>query len=208
MVNSDLPQARLPDRSAAFVDLVNHREASLLAFVRHRLRSGSLAIDIVQQTFLKAWANKEFDPSHANATSYLFKTAANLVVDWLRSSESGSISLDNTSAGDSLVLSLLDPTARDPLAKMIVEEEDRSLATALSMLSVEHRDVLERYYVRQEGTQFQIAAVMGLSVAALNSRLNKARIELKQILSVDRSAQAVPRQARETAMTAGAQQHG
>jgi DNA-directed RNA polymerase specialized sigma24 family protein len=49
-------------------------------------------------------------------------------------------------------------------------------------LSADHREVLERFYLRQEGTQFEIAEAMGLSVAAFNSRLNRARLELKRIL--------------------------
>ena len=76
----------------------------------------------------------------------------------------------------------LSTVARDPLARMMAEESAELLRAALTRLSADHQEVLDRFYLRQEGTQFQIAAAMGLSVAAFNSRLNRARVELKRIL--------------------------
>ena len=134
----------------------------------------------------------KFDPTHVYARAWLFKTARRLAGDWLASAENNSISLEDLSQRDreggsrgSRSAIPVDRKARDPLTKLIDEEMNRNLAFALDRLEQDQRDVIERYYLRQEGNQVEIAEAMGLSVAAFNSRLNRARKELKrQILII------------------------
>jgi DNA-directed RNA polymerase specialized sigma24 family protein len=65
---------------------------------------------------------------------------------------------------------------------MIHQERNRKLDVAMSMLADDDRDALERYYLRKEGTQYDIAQALGLTLAAFNSRLNRARKELKRLI--------------------------
>src|SRR4051794_38661843 len=165
MTGNGTLQGRRPERSAAFLDLITGIEAPLRGFIRQRIGPAHVAVDdVLQKTFLKAWAHAEFDPAHAGARTFLLTIAENLVTDWLRSDQSKSVSLDELSARGSLFPSMVDRRARDPLARMMAEESAEILQAALTRLSADHREVLERFYLRQEGTQFQIAAVMGLSV--------------------------------------------
>jgi RNA polymerase sigma-70 factor (ECF subfamily) len=180
--NGTLQEPR-SDRSAAFLALIGRVEDSLRSFIRQRIGSARLAAeDILQKTLLKAWAHAEFDPSRDDARAFLFTTAGNLVTDWLRSEESKSVSLDDLSARGSVLPSAADSHGRDPLARMIASETAEILQAALARLAADHREVLDRFYLRQEGNQLQIAAAMGLSVPAFNSRLNRARLELKRFL--------------------------
>lgn len=192
MIGDGALRARRPERGA-FLDLVTAVQGPLRQFVRQRIRPADLADDLVQQTFLKAWSHEGFDPSRADASSFLSTIADHLVTDRLRSLESGSVSLDDLSARGSLAPSVVDLHARDPLARMIAEERAESLRAALARLSADHREVLERFYLRQEGTQLQIAGAMGLSVQAFNSRLNRARIELKRAIQALRNDPAATR---------------
>jgi RNA polymerase sigma factor (sigma-70 family) len=177
----DRVTCRPPRQQRAFVDLVTRVEDELRAYVRRCVGTGNEAHDIVQKTFLRAWGDSRFDPEHPEARAWLFKAAKRLIIDWLRSEDSNSISLSDLTAMPR------DRKVRDPLADLIEEEMGRYLDAAMASLAEDHREVLERYYLRQEGTQFQIAGAMGLSVAAFNSRLNRARIELKRtILSIQK----------------------
>ena len=176
-------QGRRPDRSAAFLDLIAGVEVPLRGFIRQRIGVAHSAVDdVLQKTFLKAWAHADFDPARVDARAFLFTVAGNLVTDWLRSDGSKSVSLDELSARGSLAPSMVDTHSRDPLARMIAAESAEILKVALGRLSADLQEVIERFYLRQEGTQFQISAGMGLSVAAFNSRLNRARLELKRLL--------------------------
>jgi RNA polymerase sigma-70 factor (ECF subfamily) len=181
-----------PGQEQAFLELITRVEGELRGFVRHRVGSGYVTQDIVQKTFLLAWGDAKFDPTHAYARAWLFKTAKRLVVAWLESAESNSISLEDLSemredgSRGSHSAMPVDRKARDPLIDLIDEERNRNLDAALGRLRADQREVLERYYLRQEGTQLEVAEAMGLSIAAFNSRLNRARKELKRLILVIR----------------------
>jgi RNA polymerase sigma-70 factor (ECF subfamily) len=183
----DRALCRHSEQENAFLELINRVEGELGGVVRHLVRSRHATQDIVQKTFLLAWRDAKFDPTHVYARAWLFRTARRLVSDWLASAESNSVSLDDLSERDrrdgsrgSRSAMPVDRTDGDPLTKLIDEERNRSLALAMSWLEEDEREVIERYYLRQEGTQFEIAEAMGLSVAAFNSRLNRARKQLKR----------------------------
>jgi RNA polymerase sigma factor (sigma-70 family) len=188
----DKASCRQPEHERAFLELITRVEGELRGVVRRHVGSVQVTQDIVQRTFLLAWRHATFDPTHAFAHSWLFKTARRLVSDWLASGESNSISLEDLSerarrdgSRGSRSAVPVDGRAGDPLTILIDEERSRGLGLALGRLEDDQREVIERYYLRQEGTQVQIAAAMGLSLAAFNSRLNRARKELKrQILKL------------------------
>jgi RNA polymerase sigma factor (sigma-70 family) len=189
----DRATCRQPGQERAFLDLITGIEDELRGFVRHRVGSGHVTQDIVQKTFLLAWGDARFDPAHAHARAWFFKAARRLIIDWLESAESHSISLEDlservgrdSSRGSHSAMPV-DRKARDPLIDLIDEERDRNLRAVLARLPADQREVLERYYLRQEGNQFEVAEVMGLSVAAFNSRLNRARKELKRQILIMR----------------------
>jgi RNA polymerase sigma-70 factor (ECF subfamily) len=178
-----------PEQRAAFLALLGRVEAELIGFVCRRVGSRHQAENIVQETLLRAWRHPAFDPARPDARSCLFTIATNLIRDWLGCSGSRLLSLEELSSStcrpaskESLAPLLIDQRADDPLGRLIASETTEAVHAALARLAPEHRDVLERFYLRQEGTQFAIAAALGISVAAFNSRLNRARKELKQAL--------------------------
>jgi RNA polymerase sigma-70 factor (ECF subfamily) len=177
---------RQPGREQAFLELITGVEGELQEFIRHRVGSRHGAQDIVQKTFLQAWRDAKFDPGHIYARAWLFNTARRLSIDWLRAEQSHSISLGKLSErarrNGSHAARSVDPKARDPLIALIDEERSRNLNAAIATLPAEQREILERYYLRQEGTQLEIAEMMGLTLAAFNSRLNRARMELKRAI--------------------------
>ncbi len=73
-------------------------ESELRGFARSRVGSEHVTQDIVQTTFLNAWTDARFDPRHPYARAWVFTTARRLILDWRRSEESNSVSLDDLSA--------------------------------------------------------------------------------------------------------------
>ncbi len=178
------------DQRAAFLTLLGEVETELTSYVRRRIGSRHQAENIVQETYLRAWRHEAFDPTRPDARACLFTIATNLIRDRLGHSGSRVLSLDELShsscrsaSHESLAPLLMDQQTYDPLGRMIAAEASERLHTALEMLAPEHRDALERFYLHQEGTQFEIAEAIGISVAAFNSRLNRARRDLKRALS-------------------------
>jgi RNA polymerase sigma-70 factor (ECF subfamily) len=167
----------------AFLRLVFGVEAELIGFVRSHVGARDLAENIVQETFLRAWRYEGFDPTRPEARACLYTIAGNIIRDWKRRKDHSSVSLDRLSNSvDSLTSLRTDQMPDDPLRIMMAREDSRTLYQALELLEPNAREVLERFYLREEGTQIAIAQAMGISVAAFNSRLNRARKDLKRIL--------------------------
>jgi RNA polymerase sigma-70 factor (ECF subfamily) len=172
-----------PEVREAFLKLVSAVEAELTGFVRSHVRARDLAENMVQETFLRAWRYYGFDPTRPDARACLFTIAANIIRDWKRTNVHSSVSLGSLSNSvDSLTSLRTDQLPDDPLRIVMAREDSRTLHRALDRLEPEAREVLERFYLREEGTQIAIAESMGISVAAFNSRLNRARKDLKRIL--------------------------
>jgi RNA polymerase sigma-70 factor (ECF subfamily) len=190
-MTGDSVTCRKPGRDQAFLELITGVEDELYWVIRRFVGSRDATEDIVQRTFLLAWSNAKFDPAHIHARTWLFTTGRRLAIAWLESAESRWISLEDLSAGPrrdgshgSCSAPPVDRRARDPLRELIEAERNRHLNDALARLPPEMREVLERFYLRKEGTQTEIAEVMDISVAALNSRLNRARKELKRAILI------------------------
>jgi RNA polymerase sigma-70 factor (ECF subfamily) len=175
-------------RAQEFVEFVRRTENELRGWIQRHVGCSDQTQEILQKSFCEAWASRTFDPKHAHARAWIFTTAKHLIIN-TGGERSASISLDDLSqrvgmdgSRSSRSAVLVDPRIRDPMTEIIANEESQTFEVALEMLSEEHRDVLERYYLKQEGKQHQIAEALGLSIAAFNSRLNRARKELKGTL--------------------------
>lgn len=69
---------------AAFLRIYNLYKDKIYAFAMRFLRSGDLAKDIVQQTFMKLWEVRERLNTDLSLNAYLFKIARNLLMDHIR----------------------------------------------------------------------------------------------------------------------------
>jgi RNA polymerase sigma factor (sigma-70 family) len=200
MVTGDYENAGGSGRAQRFVEFVRRHEGELRGWIEREVFCKDQTQEILQKTFCRAWGSATFDPEHEYARAWIYKTAKNLIIDVQQSKESLSISLDELSqragmAGSrgSRSADLVDRRHRDAMAEMLAKERSETLDLALGMLSREHREALERYYLREEGNQYQIAEALGLKIATFNSRLNRARQELKRILlSMRRHDEWVP----------------
>jgi RNA polymerase sigma factor (sigma-70 family) len=180
-----------PEQERAFVGLFTEVEGELLGFIRRRVRSRGDPWDFVQQIFLLAWSNPEFDPEHADARAWLFNRARWLVADWSKSAENSSGTLEDVSVGmrrdgswGSRTAEPVDRRAHDPLIALIEAEKNRNLAAALAQLPEDERDAIEWYYLGEKRTQFEIADALKLTVPCFNSRLNRGRKGLKRAILI------------------------
>ena len=67
-----------------FKEVYNEQVDSLYAFVLKKVKNPELAQDIVQDTFLKFWDNRNALNPEANLQAYLFTIAHHLIIDMFR----------------------------------------------------------------------------------------------------------------------------
>ncbi len=161
------------ESTASWRDEVVGLIPALRAFAWSLSRNGSDADDLVQDTLIKAWSNREkFEPG-TNLRAWLFTILRNTYyTSMLRRrrevrDEMGEYASTLTSA----------PTQDWTVAM-------RSLQLALQQLPDEHREAL--ILVGAAGLSYEEAAeICGCALGTIKSRVNRARARLLKIMDAD-----------------------
>jgi RNA polymerase sigma-70 factor (ECF subfamily) len=164
-----LARAREGDLGA-FEDLVRAYQGDVWRFAYHFTRDRSLADDVTQEAFLRAFRFLRGFRGDSRFTSWLFRIARNCAMDQLRARRP---QLDDR-----------EPVARiahaDPQARV-------ELDAALAAVGPEHREPF--LLVEAFGLSYQEAAdVLGVRVGTIKSRMHRARRAMMDALAVEEEA--------------------
>jgi RNA polymerase sigma-70 factor (ECF subfamily) len=152
-----------------FQDTFHGHKDVLFRFVYRMTGSISIAEDVVQDSFLALWKKPEaFDPTRGTMRAFLIGVARNLVLKRLRRERQHEILSD-----DSLVCEPVDLVGR---------ERAESVAIAVQALPPLQREalVLAEY---EELSLEEIATATEAELAAVKSRLHRARENLRRMLA-------------------------
>jgi RNA polymerase sigma-70 factor (ECF subfamily) len=181
----ELVELALAGSEEAFRQLVLRYERPLFSLVLRMVRDPSLAEDLSQEAFVRAFrALASFDRSR-KFSSWLFKIAHNLTIDQLRRRSLDTESLETPlgSEGDERTLEsrLADDSALAPDRALESGDLGAALERAVSALRAEYREVILLRFV--EGLAYQeIAEVMGLPLGTVKTNIHRARKELAELL--------------------------
>ena len=164
--------------SKAFTELVSRHQDRVFRFVFRMTGSREEAMDIAQETFMKAWQAMPRWRAEAQFGTWLLQIARNGALDVLRrSSVVGFEPLD-----DELPIADPSPTPEERVqAWRLVESVD----AALRALPIEHREVLLLREV-ENLSYGEIAATLGLAEGTVKSRIARARAALLERFAADR----------------------
>jgi len=170
----ELVQAAARGDREAYGYLVRKYQERLLAAVMQMVRQRVEAEDIVQDTFLQAYANlRKFEGKCAFYT-WIYRIAMNLVLSRRRRARPV-LSLDENSG----VLAD-EPTDRSgsPADRIVREENLSEIRMAVANLDEDQRAVLVLRAV--EGFDYRtIGSLLGLNVGTVRSRLHRARMSIR-----------------------------
>ncbi len=174
---AELERARAGDAAAigAFYD--GHVDG-LYAFVFYRVgRDGSLAEDVVQETFAIALSRKaDYDAARGTVASWLTTLSRNVIRDHLRAHKRSDELQSRWERIDATLAQNFAAMAERPLPGEVLERaETRDLVhMAVANLPEQYRTALTRKYVDGE-TLETLAGELGISVDATKSLLARAR---------------------------------
>lgn len=160
-------------------------EALGLLFERHRtrvyrtalaiVRDPAVAEDILQDCFLKVYANAaRIDPSRPLAP-WLYRVTVNLSYSWLSRRKGQRASIDDA------VERLVSPMRHAPDRLTEQTEMRQKVRRAISELSIDQRVVVVLYYLNGLSLQ-DIAEILDLPVGTVKSRLYYARENMRNQL--------------------------
>jgi RNA polymerase sigma-70 factor (ECF subfamily) len=169
---------------AALNDLMDRHTERLFHFLVRSLQNETDAADLAQETFVKIFQSRvKFDPQQKFST-WLFTIASNLVRDryrWRSRYQQVSLDAENDQTESSLKDTL---TAVEPLPDQRMQTEERAdeVRKAVAALPVELKQPLI-LAVYQDLPQAEIATILKCSVKAVETRIYRARQQLRAALA-------------------------
>ncbi len=166
----------------AFSILVDRYQDRIYSVVLNYAGNPDDAVDIMQETFLKAY-NKlaSFNQSSAFYT-WLYRIAINTAIDALRKRKSRPAdSLDDDKYSQIGFEPVSHDISTDPEVSAVRSEQVRMLRNGLSYLSEKLKGVIILHDV--EGlSQEEVAEILHIPVGTVKSRVSRGRQELKKVL--------------------------
>ena len=182
MASSDwelVQRARQGDREA-FRELVERYQRKIAALALGMLRNREDALDIVQETFTKAYQGLDRFKGDAAFYTWVYRIAYNLCVDHQRrSAKQPQVSLDADEPGSGPAGAVPDgPRPDEPFERARDAEIGRRLDQAIRELTPDHRAVI---LLRElEGLSYEeISQVLECPKGTVMSRLHYARRQLQ-----------------------------
>jgi RNA polymerase sigma-70 factor (ECF subfamily) len=184
--------ARQGDKQA-FSQLVQAYQRPVYNLTYRMLGNSEEAEDAAQETFLRAYARLgQYDPQMKFST-WVFSIANHHCIDRLRKRRATYISID-----DNPVLENLQEETPQPEHQALEKEQSVELQGLINLLQAEYRTPLVlRYW--EEMSYEEIAEAMGVTVAAVKSRLFRGRQQLMALYESDQSEAAPPSKGRKPA---------
>ncbi len=172
----------------AYADLLARYERPVFTLVLRMVRDRTLAEDLAQDAFVKAFSKlATYDPAR-KFSSWLFKVAHNTTIDHLRRRDVETVSIDEP-LGDGADAPTLrtsrqmeDEETETPAAAAERTDLSRALTRAVGRLRPEYREVVSLRY--QAGLEYgEIVEATGFPLGTVKTYLHRARKELAELMA-------------------------
>lgn len=168
----------------AFEELVEKYQGRIFRHLRKMVGDNQVAEDLLQETFLSAYKGLEGFVGASSFSTWLFRIATNAALMFLRRHRPDSIEYDDDIKPRTDLPFF--PTSTEfcstPLDILLSDEGRRKIEEAIDGLPVLYRSVMVLRDV--EGFSLEeVSKIMDSSVAAVKSRLHRARNSLRETLA-------------------------
>jgi RNA polymerase sigma-70 factor (ECF subfamily) len=167
----------------AVKEMVARKLPRLLALASRLLGDADEARDVAQESFLRVWKNAAtWRSADARFDTWLHRVVLNLCYDRLRSRR------EQPLGDDTQHTEIPDPSP-PPEDELHAQAQRAHMATALAALPDRQREAIVLQYY-QEMSNIEAAALMQISVDALESLLSRGRSNLRRYLAESGHAEA------------------
>ncbi len=181
IADAELVRRALAGSGDACHEIVRRFERPVLSLIARMVRDPTVAEDIAQETFIKAFRNlRRFDPRRKLA-SWLFKIAHNTTLDHLRRKRLDTVPLELTDGTGEETWEVLEAPEATPERRAESTELMAALEKAVARVKPGYREILLLRF--REGLAYRdIADVVGLPMGTVKIQLHRARKRLAQEL--------------------------
>ena len=175
----NLLQAAQQGNSKALEELLAGHEKQIYRFGLRMCGNEEAARDVLQETLLAAFRNLRQFRGDAALSTWLYQIARSVCLKSRRRGAGEPATLESLEGVQAL---RLETSEAGPDASAHARELGEILQVAIQSLSADHREVVILRDVEGLSAE-EAAAVVGVEVGALRSRLHRARMELRQRIS-------------------------
>jgi RNA polymerase sigma-70 factor (ECF subfamily) len=171
----------------AYRELLERYERPVFSLVFRMVRDRSMAEDLAQEAFVRAFqAIGSYNPSY-KFSSWLFKIANNLTIDHLRKRKLDTVSIHGSPHADSAESEertriTLESTGEDPEAFTENRELGSQIEEAIAQLRPEYRTAVLLRHVEGYGYE-EVAEIMDVPLGTAKTYIHRGRLRLKELLA-------------------------
>jgi len=167
----------------AYEILVKRYKDPLTNFVFRFVGDKDASTDIVQDTMIKFYLNKDSYKSFAKFSTWIYTIAGNLAKNELKRRKRRTIlSLNSSSNDEDRPLEISDDSIIDPDRLADSEIKNELIQNALMKVKPVYREVVILRDI-QEFSYEEIAEMTNLSIGTVKSRINRGRNQLQKLLA-------------------------
>lgn len=171
-------------QETALNGLMDRHGEKLFHYLLRSLQNQEDAADLAQEVFVRVYQNRAKFNADQKFTTWLYAIASNLVRDryrWRSRHPQVSLDAENEKTEGALAHSL-PASDRSPDQALLTEEKAALVRKAIAALPEDLRQPLI-LAIYQEMSQAEIAAILGCSVKAVETRIYRARQQLRAALA-------------------------
>jgi RNA polymerase sigma-70 factor (ECF subfamily) len=189
--DADVVRLAQMGRESAFRELVRRYERPVFSLVFRMVRDRETAEDLAQDTFVKVLNHIDRYSPDFKFSSWLFKIANNVAIDWLRRRRLDTVSMDGSphasTAGEIEASALeLEADQETALEELESRELGAAIEQAIARLRPEYRACIMLRHVEDRSYE-EIAATLDLPLGTVKTYIHRARHELRKALEPLRS---------------------
>jgi RNA polymerase sigma-70 factor (ECF subfamily) len=168
------------DDERAFGELVSRYESKVYSLALKMLRNPEDAEDVLQDTFLRAYRGIKSFKGNSTFSTWIYRITANSALMRLRKRQLPTVSIDDADEREAPI-NIAD-WAPGPVEQMLNQETQAAMTEAIDALPPEFRQVFVLRDI-EELSNAEVAEILDLSVAAVKSRLHRARLKVRNRLA-------------------------
>lgn len=170
----------------AYRELLGRYQRPVFSIIFRMIRDREQSEDLAQETFVRVFNHIDrYDPRF-KFSSWIFKIATNLTIDWIRKKELNTVSIDgsrNAVTPDEIEATSITIASDDENPEELLEAKElgEEIEQAIGKLRPEYRAAILLRHV--EGREYQeIAEILSLPLGTVKTYIHRGRNQLREHL--------------------------
>lgn len=180
VTDEELVRRSKEDDERAFGELVSRYESKVYSLALRMVRNPEDAEDVLQDTFLRAYRGIKSFQGASTFSTWIYRITANSALMRLRKKQLPTVSIEDQDERETPV-NIVDWTP-GPVEQLMTQELQHEMDEAIEALPAEFRQVFILRDI-EEKSNAEVAEILDLSVAAVKSRLHRARLKVRNRLA-------------------------